>query len=385
MNKLPIIKLRSSIHNEKEVVQILFERNDELQTLLRTSTHVRWSKTMNCWYLPYFKSIKQDLFHLLKNKAYLDYGELKTFCEDVKPANNKPNENTLTVKQTEFLALSEETAKKIIEFKNWMRSKRYSENTIGTYIDAITIFLRYYASKTISEITNNDIVLFNNNYILANNLSSSFQNQVVNAVKLFFRTVENKKLDPELIHRPKCQKLLPNVLSKEEVKLILNSHNNIKHKAMLSLIYSCGLRCGELLKLKPKHVDSKRGVLIIKQSKGRKDRIAPLSNKVIELLREYHIACKPEIYLFEGQQKGVPYDERSLQNVLKQALEKAKIVKPVSLHWLRHSYATHLLENGTDLRYIQEILGHSSSKTTEIYTHVSTQNIQKITSPFDFL
>jgi integrase/recombinase XerD len=175
------------------------------------------------------------------------------------------------------------------------------------------------------------------------------------------------------------------VLSKEEVKLILNAHNNIKHKAMLSLIYSCGLRCGELLKLKQEHVDSKRGVLIIKQSKGRKDRIAPLSHKVIELLRDYYKACKPQTYLFEGQNKGEPYDERSLQNVLKQSLEKANISKPVSLHWLRHSYATHLLENGTDLRYIQEILGHSSSKTTEIYTHVSTKNIQKIVSPFDYL
>ena len=124
---------------------------------------------------------------------------------------------------------------------------------------------------------------------------------------------------------------------------------------------------------------------IIKQSKGRKDRIAPLSDKIIVMLREYFTVSKPKIYLFEGQIKGMPYDERSLQNVLKQSLAKVNIIKPVSLHWLRHSYATHLLENGTDLRYIQEILGHSSSKTTEIYTHVSTKNIQKIVSPFDYL
>jgi integrase/recombinase XerD len=125
--------------------------------------------------------------------------------------------------------------------------------------------------------------------------------------------------------------------------------------------------------------------LIIKQGKGRKDRIAPLSLKIIEMLRDYFVACKPAVYLFEGQLKGEPYDARSLQKVLKQSLEKAKINKPVSLHWLRHSYATHLLETGTDLRYIQEILGHSSSKTTEIYTHVSTKSIQNITSPFDYL
>jgi integrase/recombinase XerD len=175
------------------------------------------------------------------------------------------------------------------------------------------------------------------------------------------------------------------VLSKEEVKAILNAHENIKHKMMLSLIYSCGLRCGELLALKPVNIDSKRNIILLKNAKGKKDRIAPLSLKILELLRDYYRQYKPINYLFEGQIAGQPYDARSLQLVLKQALKKASIAKPVTLHWLRHSYATHLLESGTDLRYIQELLGHNSSKTTEIYTHVSTKNIQQIKSPFDDL
>jgi integrase/recombinase XerD len=220
---------------------------------------------------------------------------------------------------------------------------------------------------------------------MAKGLSASFQNQIVNAVKLFFRCVENKKLDPELIHRPKNPKLLPNVLSKEEIKQILQAPSNIKHKAMLSLIYSCGLRRSELLHLQLNDIDSKRGLVLIRQGKGRKDRVAPLSEKILGLLREYYHAYKPTLWLFEGQDKKSQYDERSLQQVLKQSVEKANIQKPVTLHWLRHSYATHLLENGTDLRYIQEILGHSRSTTTEIYTHVSNQNIQRITSPFDNL
>lgn len=385
MNKLPVVKLKIAFHNQKEVVQILFDRSNELQDVLRANTPMRWSKTMNCWYLPFSKTVKQDLFLVLKNKAYIDYENLKETLIEEKPVIVTQIKKPVINIHQELLTLNEEAIKKLAEFKNWLKSKRYSENTIGTYIDSLTTFLRFYAHKSITEITNNDIIEFNNHYIIANKLSASFQNQVVNSVKLFFRTIENKKLDPEFIHRPKRPKLLPNVLSKEEVKLILNAHNNIKHKAMLSLIYSCGLRCGELLKLKQEHVDSRRGVLIIKQSKGRKDRIAPLSNKIIDLLRQYYLACKPQVYLFEGQNKGEPYDERSLQNVLKQSLEKVNILKPVSLHWLRHSYATHLLENGTDLRYIQEILGHSSSKTTEIYTHVSTKNIQKIVSPFDYL
>ena len=154
---------------------------------------------------------------------------------------------------------------------------------------------------------------------------------------------------------------------------------------MLSLIYSCGLRRSELLNLKPADIDSKRGIVIIRQSKGKKDRIAPLSPKILEMLREYYMGYKPKTWLFEGQNENTKYDERSLSNVLKQALTKSRISKPVSLHWLRHSYATHLLESGTDLRYIQELLRHSSSKTTEIYTHVSTKSLQQIKSPFDDL
>jgi integrase/recombinase XerD len=179
--------------------------------------------------------------------------------------------------------------------------------------------------------------------------------------------------------------VLPNVLSKEEVKLIITAPTNLKHKTMLSLIYSCGLRCGELLALQPHHIDSKRNIVLLKNSKGKKDRIVPLSPKILELLRDYYKLYKPKKYLFEGQNTRQPYDARSLQQVLKQTLQKTGIKKPVTLHWLRHSYATHLLESGTDLRYIQELLGHNSSKTTEIYTHVSTKNIQQIKSPFDDL
>jgi len=175
------------------------------------------------------------------------------------------------------------------------------------------------------------------------------------------------------------------VLSKEEISKILDAPGFLKHKAMLSLIYSCGLRAGELLQLKPEHIDANRNLLIIKRAKGKKDRVAPLSNKTITLLRTYFKAFQPKVYLFEGETPGKPYDGRSLQQVLKQNVQKTGITKPVTLHWLRHSYATHLLENGTDLRYIQEILGHNSSKTTEIYTHVSTKSIQNIISPFDML
>ncbi|MCX6298496.1 MAG: site-specific integrase [Bacteroidetes bacterium] len=281
--------------------------------------------------------------------------------------------------------ISDQASQHLQAFKEWLQSRRYSPSTIKTYTEALKSFLVYFNDKPVSKLTNQDVINYNTHYILKKNLSTSFQNQVVNAIKLYFNTLQNIEIVIDKIHRPKREKLLPNVLSKDEIKKILEAHSNIKHKTMLSVIYSCGLRRSELINLKPADIDSKRNIIIIRQAKGKKDRIVPLSQKVLALLRTYYIGYKPVTWLFEGQRGNEPYDERSLANVLKQAVEKANIQKPVSLHWLRHSYATHLLESGTDLRYIQELLGHSSSKTTEIYTHVSTNHLQNIKSPFDDL
>ena len=373
------ITIAHALYNNKEKIFINFKYDSATIELVKKIADAKWSQTNKCWFISYYAEALQLIKNTFEAKGITI--KLLNKYEDV----IKPNHVKIKKPSDALPDLNKVQKEKINQFNYWLKSKRYSGSTIGTYMDSIQTFLRYYSTKNLSEITNEDLIIFNNEYILANHYSASYQNQIVNAVKLFFRNIENKQLQPELIHRPKTQKLLPNVLSKEEIKLILNAHSNIKHKAMLSLIYSCGLRCGEMLRLKPEHIDSKRNILIIKQSKGSKDRITPLSNKIILMLRDYYHLHKPKEWLFEGQKQGEPYDERSLQNVLKQAIVKCQIKKPVSLHWLRHSYATHLLENGTDLRYIQEILGHSSSKTTEIYTHVSTKNIQKIISPFDYL
>jgi integrase/recombinase XerD len=340
---------KAIIHNKEKRIAIYFEKDATLIARVKKLTGVRWSATLKAWHVP------------------------------------DNTENRERFKIAPELILNDNHTAHIKKFEQWLYSKRYSASTIKTYTEALKSFLFFFNTKPIEEITNEDIIIYNNDFILKNKLSASYQNQIVNAVKLFFRTIINKMMNQELIHRPKGEKKLPNVLSKEEVKLILGALSNIKHKTMLSLIYSCGLRRSELLKLKPSDIDSKRNIIIVRAAKGKKDRIVPLSDKILEMLREYYKTHKPKTWLFEGQNENQPYDERSLSNVLKQALAKTNIKKPVSLHWLRHSYATHLLEAGTDLRYIQEILGHSSSRTTEIYTHVSTQSIQKIISPFDTL
>jgi integrase/recombinase XerD len=384
MNSLPKIILKSAVHRNENVVQLFFAKYDLLQNLLRKHTQMRWSQSMGCWYLPYSSHLVNELFVLVKGIAFLEYSDLRTGGK-VAVEENAENQLKRSVPVKALGVLSEESFAKLHAFKQWLHSKRYSESTIGTYVEALQTFLKFNAHKAVEEITNEDVIVFNNDYILANKLSASYQNQVVNAIKLFFRTLGMKSMEVDLIHRPKRAHHLPNVLSKEEVKLILSAQRNLKHRTMLSLIYSCGLRRSELLNLKLTDIDSKRGLIIIRQAKGRKDRVTPLSDKILVMLREYFKAYQPKIWLFEGQSGNEKYDASSLASVLKQALEKCKITKPVTLHWLRHSYATHLLESGTDLRYIQELLGHRSSRTTEIYTHVSNRELQRITSPFDNL
>jgi integrase/recombinase XerD len=343
-------------HKGQKRIAVRFTNTPALNARIKKVEGVQWSQTLKAWHVP------DTAENRLKFKIE------KPLAAVAAKAANTYNE-----------------IESVEAFKRWLKSRRYSENTIKTYSEALLSFLKFYNDKPVAEITNNDIIVFNNEHILKNKFSASYQNQVVNAIKLFFGKIENRKLNIELIHRPKRDKLLPNVLSKAEVKSILEALANIKHRTMLALIYSCGLRRSELLNLKPNDIDSKRNIIIIRSAKGKKDRIAPLSEKVLLMLREYYKAYKPKTWLFEGQFENEKYSEQSLQSVLKQALEKVKIKKPVTLHWLRHSYATHLLEAGTDLRYIQEILGHKSSKTTEIYTHVSTKSLQKIKSPFDDL
>jgi integrase/recombinase XerD len=371
--------------NRKKMFHIEPVQDERLKNILRQFPGIYYSNHWEGWVLSNNADNLRMIFRAFKGSAQVDASQVfhknvierELLYEEQK--NSSQNSQVLTI-------LSPENESRISSFREWLMSARYSQSTIKTYSDSLKIFFRYLDNKTPDEINNDDLIEFNNRYILKYKYSASFQNQVVNAIKLYFNKIENRSIDIEAIKRPRREKRLPNVLSKQEVESLLKAASeNIKHQAMLALIYSCGLRRGELLNLRITDVDSKRGILIIRDAKGKKDRVTPLSDKTIELLRNNYKKNRTEIYLFEGWIKGTKYSERSLEEVLKKYIKLAGNNKPVTLHWLRHSYATHLLENGTDLRYIQELLGHKSSKTTEIYTHVSTKQLQKIKSPFDDL
>lgn len=376
MNKA-VITLKRGFHNETEVIEVRFENRHDITDAVRNLGYARYEPVSGVWYVPTSKFQLGELFKALSTVAYLDYSALKRpVKQDWKQAPPSRKQRQI-VPQTADDTISHATER----FRDFLRGIRYSESTIATYCGALQAFLRWKYPKPLEELCNEDVNSYVVHHLVPGKYSFSFQNQVINAVKLFFREVVRSDMQPDKLRRPRREHPLPNVLSKEEVAAILSAHGNLKHRAMLSLIYACGLRRSELLNLKPTDVDSKRHLLKIRCGKGRKDRVVPISDKVIAMLREYFAAYRPKEWLFEGQHPGSRYSEQSLQSVLKQALAKAGIRKPVTLHWLRHSYATHLLQKGVDLRYIQEMLGHASSRTTEIYTHVTETRIQKIQSP----
>jgi len=358
-------------HHHEEIACFSFKKDYELIEIVKHKLNARWSATKRIWYIPRNEFNLKQALDAFKNVAWVDLrGVTKTATEKRVHTDKK---------------LPDEIRKEAETFKKWLQFRHYSHNTIRTYTDSLSVFLNFFHNKPICELDNDDVVLFVNEHILKGKYSFSYQNQIINAIKLYFRAIRKSRIEVDALQRPRREHKLPNVLSKEEVKAILKALTNMKHRTMLSLIYACGLRRSELLNLKIGDVDSKRHMLIIRNSKGYKDRQVPISDKTIEMFRDYYKAYRPRVWLFEGQKQGHQYSETSLQEVLKLAVAEAGTAKPVTLHWLRHSYATHLLEAGTDLRYIQELLGHKSSKTTEIYTHVSEKSLQNIKSPFDDL
>jgi integrase/recombinase XerD len=262
--------------------------------------------------------------------------------------------------------------------------KRYSPNTIKTYISYMKAFAEEFKQHSLESVTNAQINDYLLNLIRNKGISASQQNQRISAIKFYYEQVLGRERAYYKLIRPKKEKKLPKVLTVDEVELILKQCKNLKHKCILMTIYSGGLRRSELINLKLTDIDSQRMLIRISHSKGNKDRYTLLSEKLTQLLRIYYQAYKPKYWLFEGQGGG-QYSATSIEKIFHRALKNAQIKKHSTPHTLRHSFATHLLEQGISLRYIQELLGHSSIVTTEIYTHVSTRHLSKIQNPLDNL
>lgn len=321
----PILFLSKTHYKGQEILLVGFKYNLELKEYLKKFSGIRWSTSLKSFYLLFDKEVTNHLFKYLRAKGYyVDYSALKTKKTSVELKSTAKKVNV-------GVQISTRVKDSIHQFSKWMAQMRYSENTINTYESMLLIFFRFQHPKAIADITQRDILNFNTDYIMANGYSYTYQNQAINAIKLFYKRVDNTLLIPEALERPKKSRKLPEVLSINEVKLILSHTPNLKHKTLLSLLYSCGLRIGEALKLKITDIDMERRFMHIKSAKGAKDRYVPVPEQMIRLLKKYTESYNPEYLVFEGQNGGM-YTAVSARQVLKRSLKRVGIKNP--LHYI---------------------------------------------------
>lgn len=329
----------------------------------------QWSQTLKGWYTKFSPENLLLLKDHLKNDVQFEIDTSIYQNIYVKPAPKKR-------------VISDENKQIIYLYTKYLKGKRYSESTIKTYFTFIADFFDYIQEIPIENISNRTVELFIEDVFIPKKYSISSHRQFISAIKLFSAFYPECKIDELKLQRPKRSKILPTVLSKEEIIDLLRATKNLKHRAVLAMIYSAGLRISELINLELRHIDVDRRQIIVKNSKGRRDRNIILAESFIPLMLNYFNSYKPERYFVEGK-AGAKYSSESVRAFLHRSSRAASITKRVTPHTLRHSYATHLLENGIDLRYIQELLGHAKPETTMIYTHVSKKDLLNIKSPLD--
>lgn len=343
-------------------------------------------------YIPYDMIEERELFKNIEDWAYHKYQKMWSIPNDrnkmdllkklfigkfiIKDEAAKMKQPKFTLNEASLLILSQ------IEQK--LTLKAYSGHTLRNYKYELSCYLKYFENHNHKEITKDQIESYVYYLITKYSISESRQNGVINAIKFYYEHVLGMPREFYDIQRPKKANSLPNTLSVDEVYKLINSPTNLKHRAVLHTVYSAGLRISELINLRISDIRSDDGFLFVKGAKGKKDRHTTLSSYLLDLLRDYYKEYKPAYWLFEGQDGG-KYSSNSIQAIYRKA-QKASNANPWSTpHTLRHSFATHLLENGENLRNIQILLGHESTKTTEIYTHVVGVNNKKIRNPLDIM
>lgn len=381
-----VIVLKPFFYRNSEQIALTFAPCAALTLAVKKIEHIKWSRTHSCWYAPckryYYDLICSDTRHL----AVVDASLLKNYlCQkqglvcDVNTDLHQKTVDLLVQHPLHWHNLQALTA-----YRNLLVTMKYSQSTVNNYCNAFHLLLRLLGPTPIDTFTKERIIKYMGWLVEIKNYSESNLNTTINALKFYFEKVLGKSAEYYDLPRPRPTHKLPDVLAEEEVVALIRKIDNLKHRALVMLSYSAGLRVSDLVNLKLRDIDSKRMLVHIRLAKGKKDRFVPLSIKALDVLREYFKEFKPTGYLFEGQNGGA-YSSRSAQQIVARGKAMAGITKPGSTHMLRHSFATHQLENGTDIRYIQEMLGHSDIRTTLRYTHIAVKAIAKIQSPLDRL
>lgn len=354
---------------EEDRIYLKFAYHRDIVDLIKTFESPYWHKDLKLWSIKGGKENYLEMVHALMSR------DLNP--ESAEIYDKRTREARIDSRQESSLSIPE-------KFMKYMDLKNYSYRTMEAYEHHISRFIASFPEEKILTLHADQINEYIHKLVEDFNYSRSYQNQLINAIKLFYKVMNGKTLETNSIPRPKRSNKLPIVLSKDEISTILRTIKNIKHRTIITVIYGTGIRLSESANLRINDIDYERKLVHIRGGKGRKDRIVPLSPLLHEKLYEYIRLYKPKEYLFEGISGG-PYSTRSIQAILKTALANTGITKNASIHSLRHSFATHTLEQGTDIRLLQEILGHSSIKTTEIYTHISNTSILRVKSPLDKL
>lgn len=376
--KIILSKLK---HHNKHYIAIGFDNNETTNGVIKAIGGVKWSQTYKTYYVRYSEHTIHTLFTYFRSRDYyVDYSQfIKPTKNTYKPLKKIKPRLSMAEMFKDLPIIYKPLLK---EYVGFLKGKRLSESTIRSYGYFILRFMNFYKPKAIHSIKKKDIDHFFEIVLAGENFSISSHRQCVSALKYFIDYCALPELEADDLKRPKKSKKLPVVLSKEEILDLIQVTRNLKHRAIIGLLYSCGLRIGELLELKINALDFDRNLLRVNQSKGRKDRSIVMSEALRPLIFNYLNTYKPKEFVFEGREGG-PYAATSIRHFLKKNCGYAGIKKQVTPHVLRHSYATHLMENGVDLRHIQLLLGHAKPETTMIYTHVAHRDLMQIKSPLD--
>ncbi len=365
----PTILIKPFLYRVQDVVGLYFDYNREIITKVKALEGARWSDSNKCWYFAREDFNLNKVFNTLKPFAYLDYSALK----DKTPAPKQEPKRL---------------AKPIVSippaYLNLLGQKRYGKNTISIYISYFGDFVRSFDNRDLAKIDKEEINAYILRLIREKNISASQQNQRINAIKFYYEKVLGLEQQYYNIHRPRKARKLPVVITEEEIQHMINTAVNSKNRLIIGLLYSSGIRRSELINLRKNDIMLPKRMIFVRGGKGKMDRVTILSEKAISLLDTYYSEFKPNYWVLEGPTRK-QYSASSVEKIVKKTAKKAKVSIEVTPHILRHTFATHLLEQGVDLRYIQELLGHKSSTTTEIYTHVSRKALANIKSPLDHI
>ncbi len=405
---MEIIILKALLHRNNECIGIYFDKTAVLEKIIRKQPGAKWSHTNKCWYIPLTQKGYTLLVSHLKDTATINSDALKAYLQKKKAVTatvapkavatpqGPEGKNTAYKKSvapgepgglSPAFKLGTANLTALEKFVQQLQLKAYSASTIRTYRNEFLQLLQLLKNKAVDKLEPDDLKRYLVYAMEKEGISENTAHSRLNALKFYFEQVLGREKFFWEIPRPKKHLQLPNILGEKELGRLFNALDNLKHKAILFTAYSAGLRVSEVVALQLKHIDSDRMQIFVANAKGKKDRVVGLSPVLLDILRQYLVQYKPrpKLYLFEGPQPLTPYNARSAQRVFQLAKEKAGIKKEVSFHGLRHSFATHLLEKGIDIKYIKDLLGHFSIKTTERYLHVSKEKLVNIISPLDDL